>query len=388
MSDGTRSDFDDEPWNRPPNWVTEAVPPANEESLAPAPAAARKTPTAKQVLQRAQRLTKEAAPAPRIALEWADDMPDAEEQLREIVQGVLTAGAMSVMYGESNSGKSYLATHLAFCMSRGVPWLGRQVEKGAVIYIAGEGAASVRRRIRAHRQHYNCDVGAFGLIPHALSLLDGSADVEDLIALIRDCQAKLDDQVLLIVVDTLARAMPGANENASEDMGRLVAAGDRIREQTGAHVLWIHHSGKDQAKGARGHSSLRASLDTEIEVTATDADHLHVATVTKQRDLDTNGLRLCGRFVSQTMGVNHWGDPITACAVVDANAPPPKLKAGSGKNQHAILAALSAAGKDMRITELATHLDAGRTSIYNSLKPLQEAGMVEVAGGAVHLIRR
>lgn len=322
--------------------------------------------------------------APRITVEWAGQMPDADEQLREIVQGVLTAGAMSVMYGESNSGKSYLATHLAFCMSRGVPWLGRKVERGAVIYVAGEGAASIRRRIRAHEEHFGCKVGPFGLIPHALSLLDGSGDVDALIDLIAACQSEVGEEVLLIVVDTLARAMPGGNENSPEDMGRLVAAGDRIREKTGAHVLWIHHSGKDQAKGARGHSSLRAALDTELEVTASEADHLHTATVTKQRDLDTNGLRLCGRFVGVPLGLNQWGDPITACAVEDASAPKPKVKLGA--QQQAILAALSAAGRDMRVTELAEHLEVSRTAAHNACTRLVDAGLVELTRGVVHAI--
>ena len=30
-------------------------------------------------------------------------------------------------------------------------------------------------------------------------------------------------------------------------------------------VLLVHHTGKDAAKGARGHSSLRAAIDTEID---------------------------------------------------------------------------------------------------------------------------
>lgn len=327
---------------------------------------------------------------PRITLEWADQMPDEDQDLREIVQGVLTTGAMSCMYGESNSGKSYLATHLAFCMSRGVPWLGRRVEKGAVIYIAGEGAASVRRRIRAHEQHHGCKVGAFGLIPHALSLLDGSADVEALVELIRNCQSDIGEQVQLVIIDTLARAMPGANENSGEDMSRLVAAGDRIREATGAHLLWIHHSGKDTAKGARGHSSLRASIDTEIEVTASQAEHLHTAIVTKQRDLDTHGLRLCGRFVGVNLGTNQWGDPITACAVVDADAPAPKRKPVKlGALQEIVMAALSGAGGDMKVAELAALLapqGKSKSNVYNAVERLQELGVLEVSVGRVHVL--
>lgn len=329
---------------------------------------------------------------PEIRIEWAHDMRDDADAQREIVQGMLTAGGMSCMYGESNSGKSYLATHLAFAMTRGKPWLGQLVERGAVIYIAGEGAASIRRRVRAHEKHYGCEIGPFGLIPHALSLLDGSADVEELLPRIREAATEVGESVLLVIVDTLARAMAGANENASEDMGRLVRAGDRIREKTGAHVMWIHHSGKDQAKGARGHSSLRAALDTEIEVSAEEATKLHTATITKQRDLDSNGKRLCGKFVPIDLGVSQWGDPITACAVEDASPPAPRIKAARlGATQQAILAVLSGAGGDLPIREIVAKLEPqgiSRSSVYNAAQRLADLELLTISAGRVHVNRQ
>ena len=40
-----------------------------------------------------------------------------------------------------------------------------------------------------------------------------------------------------------------------------------FRNATGAHLLIVHHTGKDETRGARGHTSLRAATDTEIEIT-------------------------------------------------------------------------------------------------------------------------
>lgn len=329
-------------------------------------------------------------PRTRIPFQWASDMPEDAGEQREIVQGMLTAGGMSMAYGESNSGKTYLVNHLAFCITRGEPFLGRQTEQGAVIYVAGEGAASIRRRVRAHEMHFGHKVGAFGLIPCALSLLDPSADVENLIELIRTKAEEIGQQVLMVIVDTVARAMGGANENASEDMSRLVRAGDRIREETGAHLMWIHHSGKDQAKGARGHSSLRAALDTEMEVTADDLTAVHTLTITKQRDLATKGDRLAGRFVPVDLGSGQWGDRITACAVEDAEAPAQASKTRKlSETQQAVLAALAGAGRNLRVTEIASMLDAQgikRTTVYKAVEKLSDLGMVESSAGVVHLI--
>src|SRR5690606_23284637 len=83
----------------------------------------------------------------------------------------------------------------------------------------------------------------------------------------------------IIVVDTLARAIAGGDDNSSVDMGVFVNNCGAVQEATGATVLIVHHSGKDAAKGARGHSSLQAATDTEIEIKD------EALTVTKQRDM-------------------------------------------------------------------------------------------------------
>jgi hypothetical protein len=264
---------------------------------------------------------------PLVPIEWANDIVFDAAGVREIVEDVLTAGGMSVVYGESNSGKTTLLLDLALRTPAGLPWLGKRVEAGAVIYVAAESPASVRLRLEAFRRHHGVAIGDFGLIPTALSLLDPSADVQDLIELILREQDRLDREVRFVGVDTAARVMAGADENKGEDMSRLIGAGDRIREATGAHVSYVHHSGKDTTKGARGHSSLRAAVDTEIEVTADPSSKVHTLQVTKQRDLGSNGLKLMARFTPIELGRNGWGNPITACVAERLEEPSAHIQA-------------------------------------------------------------
>ena len=54
----------------------------------------------------------------------------------------------------------------------------------------------------------------------------------------------------LLVIDTLNRAACGADENASRDMGELIEAMKPLQARLGGSVLVVHHSGKDQTKGA------------------------------------------------------------------------------------------------------------------------------------------
>ena len=103
-------------------------------------------------------------------------------------------------------------------------------------------------------------------------------------------------------------------------MGQLVANLDRIRAETGAHVLCIHHSGKDQGRGARGHSLLRAAIDTEIEVIADLAAALSVAHVRKQREMPTEGEFAFGLTVVEI------AEGLTSCVLSPLAAPPPQAK--------------------------------------------------------------
>jgi hypothetical protein len=234
----------------------------------------------------------------------------------DFVEGLLIEGAMSVLYGESNAGKTFFATDLAFHVAAGRPWRDRAVEQGAVLYLALEGSHGIKNRIAALKLELELGLEdanlPFAIIPIALDLLNPEADTEQLISTIRAVSIQFEMPVKLIVGDTLARAIAGGNENSPEDMGSLVRNGDRIRQATGAHLMWIHHSGKDQAKGARGHSSLRAATDTEIEVT--NSSGARTATVTKQREMP-GGDQLGFTLKVVELGTNRRGKPVTSCVV-------------------------------------------------------------------------
>ena len=236
--------------------------------------------------------------------------------VRDFVQGVLMEQSLAVIYGESNSGKTFLATSLALAIASGLDWFGRRVEQGGVLYLALEGGQGFRNRIFAWRERHDAleTPVHFAAVPAQVNLLDPDADVQRVIEAAAAAKAHMGMPLKLIVVDTLARAMAGGNENAPEDMGALVMNADTIREATGATLLYIHHTGKDAAKGARGHSSLRAAIDTEIEVDAGD-ETTRVASIVKQRDMGK------GQAISFTLdvieiGTNRHGEKVTTCIAV------------------------------------------------------------------------
>lgn len=261
-----------------------------------------------------------------LELLWFDDIQKVTKA-QDFVQGVLIKGSAAVIYGESNSGKTFWTTDLALHVAAGKRWNDRRVDQGAVVYCVLEGGNGFRNRVAAWRDAHCPDIDMpFAAIQSAVNLLDPEADTPRLIEAIRHVASQSGHPTKLVVIDTLSRAFAGGNENTSEDMGALVMNMDRIRTETGACVLFVHHCGKDAARGARGHSSLLAAIDTEIEVTADEDTGERTAHVAKQRDL-TKGSKFGFRLETVLIGENEHGEPVTTCItrMGEVDAAPKKL---------------------------------------------------------------
>lgn len=329
----------------------------------------------------------EAATEPPIAyplsVAFADELPDTYTPPDELVQGVLTAGDGSVLYGDSNSGKTFFVIDMAAAVARGVEWMGRKTEPGLVVYLAAESPASVRGRLQAYQKHHGVRVPNFAIVQSPIDLFDGEADANKVIKLVRMLEAKCGLPVRLIIGDTLARLSAGANENAGQDMGLVVRRFDRIRTECKAHFLLIHHSGKAAAAGARGWSGIRAAVDTEIEVTDSPAGKC--CEITKQRDLPTKGERIGFRLDVVTLGYTKWGAPATSCVVTPADAPVKQQGKRMGECEGAVVEFLATHKIGIKKSALAKHFEGRyeRANIYRAVRTLLTAQAIHEAAGMV-----
>lgn len=320
----------------------------------------------------------------------ADTLPEASGSQvfdDELVEGVIGKSATAVLYGDSNSGKTFLAIDLCAAIARGAQWMDRRCEQGLVLYLATESPGSVQLRLRAYQRHHAARLAGFFVVTNPISLFDSEADIAAVIAVANQVERQTDQRVALVVGDTLARLSAGANENAGQDMGVVLRNVDRIREATGASFLLIHHTGKDQARGMRGWSGMRAFIDTELEVSADEATGTRVAEITKQRDLDGKGHRFGFRLQPVPVGVNKWGRPRTSAVVVSGEAPAKALAPSRqmGKVEHAVLAHLQrrSAGVWKKDVVAALADMAEPSNVYRALRSLVKAGAVHEAAGLV-----
>jgi len=231
-----------------------------------------------------------------------------------LIKGWLGCGQMSVMYGPSNVGKSFAALDMAWHVASGEMWHGFRVSGGPVLYLATEGGSSFHNRIYALAQKYERTDVPLYIRPSPVDLLRPNADLAEIIALVEEIKKASGQDCVQIVVDTVSRAMAGGNENGPEDMTAFISNVDAMRAATGAHCMLVHHSGKDVAAGARGHSSLRAATDTEIEMELSREDGLRFARATKQRDMET-GAEFAFKLDVITLGVDQDGDDVTTCVI-------------------------------------------------------------------------
>jgi hypothetical protein len=251
-----------------------------------------------------------------MSIEWFDEAADSalNEPLDPLIEDLLDEGALSVFYGDSGGGKSFAVMDMTFHVSAGVMWNGKKVNRGLIVYVAAEGGKRIKRRLAALKKRYQQEHGdaapkpLFALIRYPIDLRSSDADLNQLLALVRAAEQETREKCVWLIVDTLSRAMAGGDENSSIDMGRIVTAADKFRAETGAHFTYVHHSGKDAARGARGHSLLRAATDTEAEIVDKSLK------VTKQRDGET-GFTIGFTLIDLEIGQDTNGDTVRSAVV-------------------------------------------------------------------------
>ncbi|MCA0892848.1 AAA family ATPase [Microbulbifer agarilyticus] len=243
-----------------------------------------------------------------------------DQEIHHLIKGWLPSEAFGVVYGDSGSFKSFFVLSLAVHVALGREWNGCKVEQAPVLYIAGEGGVGVRQRIKALADEYNGGEGIPGLyrLDHPVYLDGDETELTSLLAAINEKRRDVGQDFGLVIFDTTARCMTG-DENSNTDMGRLIQVCGELTAQTGATALLVHHTGKGDAKTARGASALRGACDYEylIERGKTQDPQL-VVKCTKMKDgKDDHG----GQFAltERHLFNDRDGDPVTSPVCADTS---------------------------------------------------------------------
>lgn len=209
-----------------------------------------------------------------------DQMPEPSWLLPDL----LPDNSVVMMYGPTESYKSFLALDIALGLAYGVTTFGAKAEPMDVVYIAGEGPRSITRHRRpawkvAREVTGN---GKFYLVKNMPLISDPT--------MFPELATQLQAQKLrpkLIVIDTAAKAMAGLNENDARDVTNFLAGCDMLKENFGATILFVHHmSDKKGAETYRGSSALAAGVDATARVIAWKATKAVSLQIEKMKDAE------------------------------------------------------------------------------------------------------
>lgn len=199
-----------------------------------------------------------------------------------------------------------------------------------------------------------------------------SVQLENLIVDLRKLAHEAELPLGLVIFDTLSRSIPGGDENTAEDMTMVVKAADSIRDDLGAATAYVHHSGKDASKGARGHSALFAAADLVMRIED------HAATVEKVRD-GVSGERYPFRLDPIEIGTDADGDAVYTCLLSPSDQPITTRKPKpTGKNQQILFKEITALAVDGEVSPGTSEIPKGAKIIR--FEDLAEKAIPRFAG--------
>jgi hypothetical protein len=232
----------------------------------------------------------------------------AESRKEWLVHNLLGVGDASAFYGVPGCGKSVLVEDLALNVAAGREWQGRLTRRGAVLYVALERSGLVERRAIAFRNRHQIADIPFAIVGGMHDFRQPQT-VGRVIETVRELEDETGEGTALIVIDTISRALAGGDENSPKDMGAIVAT-TSLLQQTGAHILWVHHMPQDGAERLRGHGALLGAMDTTVHVQKL-TDDVRSATVMKANDSE-EGERVTFTLESVEIGPETTAPVVTA----------------------------------------------------------------------------
>jgi len=168
-----------------------------------------------------------------------------------VIHGLI-AGQVGAIVAPGGTGKSIFALQLAVKVATGFASFSLPTAKSRVMYFAGEDPREVFQH-RLYDMHLRQDVKRACGENLKIAVLDDpifvtNKDVQDIII---DAAAAAGGGFKFIIFDTL-RMFHELDENDAGAMNRVIVCFKRIARETGAAVIFIHHSSKAAAMGGQG----------------------------------------------------------------------------------------------------------------------------------------
>lgn len=327
----------------------------------------------------------------KLTFTWFDDI-GTEAKKETVVKGMLTAGEFTMISGLPGTGKSVIVTDLACHIAAGMPWMGKKVKQGLVVYVAAERKKLTERRMLAFRKKHGVKDLPLLVLGGLIDMTTGTLHATAIAMAVKKAAEITGQPCVWIIVDTLTRTFGPGDQHQSKDMAKYVRSCDTIVAETGSHLTVVHHTAWSGERG-KGAIDLDGAVDASFMVKKNAADHVLECDGTNDGE---EGVICNFRMESVNVGTDEDGEPITAPVVVKAvdvagfvKAATKTVQAKAETELMDILTELSAGGHPVgggmwqaRYHQM--HPDVKENTIASrwkrAVKALEEAGRVQSTG--------
>ncbi|MGC2778046.1 MAG: AAA family ATPase [Bradyrhizobium sp.] len=252
-----------------------------------------------------------------------------------LVEDLIPEEELVIIMGETQTGKSFLTSHLGFAISRGVEFFGRRIlEPRPVIWCCYEGAAGARGRMRGYANYFDIRSELpFVALTHPFDLWEKPENVDALINEVDTlCKMRFaSKRPGALIIDTHNAATSGASEIDSEVVSKIRDRYKTIARVLGCTVIIVGHT---NALGKhRGNEQLTNNVPTiltvsyktrlenreMIQIKDNDGRPVRSVTVKKQREGETGKTFDFVLHGVETGIKNKFGKVRSTCVVVEPN---------------------------------------------------------------------
>lgn len=301
-----------------------------------------------------------AMPVPEGKLINANELKNLTRPEYLTTDYAIYAGGFNALVGASGAKKSFIALDFG-------AKLACQMSAGHVVYIAAEGLNGYGSRWEAWKLHHRAETERLYFYRTEVNLTDGQ-QVDMFIEDISEYGPTM------VIIDTVARCMPGLDENSTRDMGMFISQVDRIRNLLGCGILLVHHTGKDGKM--RGSSALFAACDSVLFVQAM-GDRVAVHNEHDKGGKNKYLKEFTSRFLALRPVDVQIGDETVSSAVLVDSSQIIMDDSELTSNQIMILDALDNISQDLTIAQLADMTDIPSSSLYRNIETLVRRNLVK-----------
>ncbi len=276
-----------------------------------------------------------------------------------LIKGVMPAGEVTLVSGPGDAGKTFIVTDMMKRVAQHYP----------VMYGALEDAPGIRIRKRAWELHYQRPKnGNFLMWTQALDLYD-AVSVDSFIAEVAPLGLRM------ITLDTLSRALGGADENSNTDIAVVMNNCERIAHATGAAVVILHHTTKD-GQAYRGASALKNNTYGHLEISRDDdLIHFKIGRIKNTAEQAPRYFKLVSVPLPDIL--DDDGNPVSSAVILPADRVPTgdRITANQVRMLETLMLMDDAQG-GASTTELAKATGLVGNSFYSALKRLKALGLM------------